>query len=561
MIARLSTIAKIRLAGIFVIALLSFYGAATRSDLDSAWTTAIFGILPLIGFLWLCATGYFTFGSARQSDWVALLPFSVALLLRELFTLHSLQEIVIYFARDFWGRHSIVYPLLQLFFVPLVDDAQAFVTHMNGVLGAFAALALYLFVRQRTGSRTAALLCSLFLATHPVVTRFSPTDAPYSMMLASWFSGLALLSSPEMGGRAIFGGAVLLGIAATCRMEGPLTLVASLLLLDLRAIATSVRRQPQAAAMSVIAIALLGAVQMYFLLPFHLSGPNSMASFFPSLDLLRAEAASASRYNDRLFVGLVLLGAAAGALSHRHRLGLYAFGATLIVLFPVAGSGKWIVALHRMVPTYALQTICAGVGAWWITAWSPQWARRHLLGAVPGALIACFVLFAHRHDLTERYVFNEEYELVRSHLAPRGKGPAECSLLTCNRVPAQDADIHDFGDVVPEMKILDCWSEDCIAAVSGGGCFYYVRTVGCYFHSAKIPPSCVKTEDDPPVDPLLCLIPPLVTFETSVALQPIEVRTLQPLNTFTGSSLSYPTKVQVGLFRAEPMHHVPSPPP
>jgi hypothetical protein len=575
MVARQNTVVAIRVAGLLLVALVSLYGAA-RSGESGAYATAVVGVLPLVGFLWLCVSGWFTWGSACRSDWVALPPFLLALVVREAFTLHSLQEIVIYFARGPVGRHSIVYPLLQMFFVPLVSDSQAFVFHMNGVLGALATLPLYLFVRQRTGSRTAGFLSALFLATHPVVARFSPTDGPYSMLLVCWFSGLALLSAPAMDGRALFGGAVLLGIAATCRMEGALYLVASLFLLDVRAIVGGARRHPGSAALSLLAVALLGAVHMYFLLPFHLGGPTPMTSLIPPLEPLRKNAIFPASYNDRLFMALVLIGGVAGLVSRRQRLGLYAYVAMLIVLSPVADSGFWILAMHRMVPTCALQTICAGIGAWWLAAWLPSRRGLAWAAAVPGALVACYGLVLHRQELTERYVFNEEYDLVRSHLGPGGNPPSgppnvivqsepsrsgsaklppttgHCSLLTCNQVAGQDVDIHDFGHVVPGMTIVDCLRNDCVATVAGGGCFYYVRSAGCYFHSAGIPPSCAGDQAAAPVDPQRCLTAPIATFEQSVLLQPIEMRRIDLLRTFGERSQNYPKQVLVGLFKVGP---------
>lgn len=554
MAVRRTPLAAIRFAGVLFIALTSLYGAAVDWDVRGACTTALFGVFPLVAFLWLCVSGYFTWGSARRSDWVALPPFVLALLLREGFTLHSLQEIVISFTHGVSlagpsllpvGRHSIVYPLLQIFFVPLVDDAQAFVLHMNGVLGALATLPLYLFVRQRTGSRAGGFLSALLLATHPVLTRFSPTDGPYSMLLASWFSGLALLSSPVLDERAMFGGAALLGVAATCRMEGALFLIASVFLLDVRALLASALRHPRTAALSVLAIVLLEAVQMYFLLPFHLSGPTRMTSLFPSLDHLYDDAILPAPYNDRLFMLLVLTGALAGLVSKRHRLGLYAYAAMLVVLLPVVRSGFFVLGMHRMVPTCAVQTICAGIGAWWLGGWLPAWRGVRRAAVVPGTLIACYVLLLHWHELTERHAFNEEYDLVRSHLAPGGIVPSHCSLLTCNQVPGQDVDIHDFGHVVPGMNIVDCLRDDCIAAARSGGCQYYVRSAGCYFHSDGVPPTCAM---DAVGDAQRCLIPPIAAFERSVALQPIEIRTVDLLRSFLRSG-SYPDTAQVGLFK------------
>jgi len=335
-------------------------------------------------------------------------------------------------------------------------------------------------------------------------------------------------------------------------MEGSLFLVASVFLLDVRAVVAAARRHPESAALALLAIALLEAVQMHFLLPFHLSGPTQMTSLIPPLDQLREDAISPAPYNDRLFMALVLIGAVAGLVSKQYRLGLYAYVAMLVVLSPVVRSGFFILGMHRMVPACAVQTICAGIGAWWIAAWIPSRRGLRRAGAIPGALVACYVLFVHRHELTDRYVFNEEYDLVRSHLAPGGSPPTDCSLLTCNQVPAQDIDIHDFGHVVPGMKIVDCLRDDCVATVASGGCYYYVRSAGCYFHSAGIPPGCAVSQVTEPVDPQRCLIEPVASFEQSVELQPIEIRSIDILRTFAERSQNYPKQARVGLFKVRP---------
>lgn len=150
--------------------------------------TLLLGSLPLVSFLWLVLAGFFGYGSARRSDWPAIPPFLLALLVREFLTLHSIAEIEIQFAVGHVTRHSVAYPLIQLYFGAIVTDLHAFVLHMNGIVGSLATLPLYLFVRQRTGSRTAGFLAAFFFAAHPVIARVAPTDLPYSLLLATWFS-------------------------------------------------------------------------------------------------------------------------------------------------------------------------------------------------------------------------------------------------------------------------------------------------------------------------------------------------------------------------------------
>src|SRR5690348_1166741 len=104
-------------------------------------------------------------GRRRDVDGLGLAAFGVALVVREVLTRHSLEEIEVQFAQGPVTRHSVVYPLFQLIYSPFVRDQQWVTMHVNGVLGSVAVLALYVFVRRRMGSRTAAFVCAMFLAT------------------------------------------------------------------------------------------------------------------------------------------------------------------------------------------------------------------------------------------------------------------------------------------------------------------------------------------------------------------------------------------------------------
>jgi hypothetical protein len=116
------------------------YGALGNNTTGLVTLAIYLGVFALVAFLWLTLCGFFGYGSVNRGDWVGLMPFVVAVAVREFFTRHSVQEIEIQFAQGPVGRHSLVYPLLQMFFAPLVDDAQAFTMHMNGVLGGLACL-------------------------------------------------------------------------------------------------------------------------------------------------------------------------------------------------------------------------------------------------------------------------------------------------------------------------------------------------------------------------------------------------------------------------------------
>jgi hypothetical protein len=241
----------------------------------------------------------------------------------------------------------------------------------------------------------------------------------------------------------------------------------------------------------------------------------------------------------------MLAGAIAGLLG-RPRFGLLAYFAMLVVLAPVAHSASTTISLHRLVPACALQSIVAGLGAWALGTAIP--VRSRWITVVPGAAAALWILVANHTELTRPYVFTEEYEMVRSHVADASADA--CGMLTFNRVPGADIDIHDFGQILPELNIIDCLRDDCNSALAAGGCFYYFRSAACYFHPDGVPPACVADRD-----PVACLSEPSATFERSVTLEPIEVRTIDLWDTFPDRRASYPNRAEVGLFRVRILRH------
>src|SRR5207244_3514317 len=128
----------------------------------------LLGVLPLISVLWLTVSGYFGYGSPCREDWPALFVFLFALIIREGYARHGTEGVVLHFmGANGFDSHSIVYTFYLMFIHALTRDPFELQMHSNGLLGAVAALPLYLFVRQRTGSRTAALLVATFYAVHP----------------------------------------------------------------------------------------------------------------------------------------------------------------------------------------------------------------------------------------------------------------------------------------------------------------------------------------------------------------------------------------------------------
>lgn len=499
------------------------------------------GVLVVAGFLWLVISGFFGYGAAQRTDWVALVPFVIALVVREGIALHSVEELEIRFARRFYDKHSVVYPLLQLFYRPLVSDAHGFTMHVNGVLGALACLPLYLFVRQRMGSRSAGFACALFLAVHPLVARFSPTDGPQGLLLFAWFSALALLSAPRLEGLGIIGGGILLGMAATLRIEGAILLVASCLLLDMRALAAAAWRHVGAAAFAFLVVTLLVCLQMHFVLRYNL--PN-----VPPLPPARALLSPAG-YGGPVPLMLVIVALVSRPITGCW-LGLCAGAAMLLVTAPVAYSDN-PVAMHRMVPAFALQALLAGIGAHALTAWLPREKWWLWMRPLPAAVAAILFFFQQRADLARQYVFNVEYDLVRRHLAPGGRPASGCTLMAFNAGPFGDIDLHDFGQVVPGVRVINCNEEDCTAKVERK-CLYYVRSAACYFHPAGLPQACAQLPVAAGEARRVCLGEPAASFEARAALEPVERRIVDLWETFGEYHGHYPRRAEIALFRVHP---------
>ena len=542
----------LRIGGVVAITGVIVFDALSRGGSVNENAVVSVGIFMLVAFLWLGASGLFGYGDADIDDWIGLVPFGIALLVREFLTLHSVEQIDIEFAQGPVGRHSIVYPLLQLFFAPLVSDPHAFTMHLNGVFGSLAVLSAYLFVRERTGSRGAGLVCGLLLATHPVLARFSPTDGPYALLLFAWFWGLALLSASPLTERGLWAGTALLGIAATTRIEGVVLLIVSVALVGRRHVLAAVRRAPDIALCASLIVAALITVQMYFLLPFYLAGPGGLAAQISTLTQILEDTTS-PLYDDHLLWWLTWIGVAAGIMSRRFRIGVLAMLAVPVMLLPALHAGEWIVALHRMVPTCAMRTVAAGIGAYALLGWARFPNRWGWVVAAPGTVVAAFVVATHHADLSKPYVFNTEYDLVRRHLGPAGGVPNDCALMTFSSLIHMDLDLKSFEQVVPDRTVIDCGRADCVSQLRDGRCYYYVRSAASYFHENGIPPACAAADaNGTAADTDACLNPPTIAFEESVKLDVVEKRPIDLDRTFPDGGFparGYPRNAAAGLFR------------
>lgn len=538
------------------------------------------GLLLLGAFLWLFATGYFgfaslTFGRESLGDLVALVPLLLAVVARQGLTLHSIEEIGIqFYGGTLPGRHSLVYPMFQILTAQFSQDPQAFTLVFNGLLGSFATVPLYLFIRQRTQSRAVAVLAASFFALHPILARFMTSDGPYALVMCCWFTGLALLSQPEPGRRALFAGATFLGLAAACRMEGILFLAVSLALLDLPALVGAIRREPRAALGGMAAIVLLVGSQYYALLGFHTGGGMTVSDLLhgrkiplPPLDLRRIASDVLWDMNDlgppgqdpRRYaeVGgrvLLVLGAVLGLVFARLRMALGALAGALLLIAPYPGLFTSVVCIHHGLPSLAMRAIGAGLGLGCLVLGLARIHRRDWLVAVTtvaALAVPIATLQVWQSQLTVRYTFNEEYEMVRTAIAPRGVEPAGCSMLSFPVSAGVDNELHDFGQVTPALEVANCWTADCVSRVAAGHCVYYVRSASCFFFEGGAPPGCAS-DGTIHGDPRPCLSPRCARLEAAVSLRPLLEKSVDISHTFKEWGARFPARAPLGVYAVSP---------
>ncbi len=543
----------IRLIGTIAIAVFLPFESAQSPGSFTAWCRAnalvLVGVLPTVTFLWLAATGSFGYGSPRRQDWPALLPFAIALGVREGYARHGIAELELHvFTGAFPDRHSLVHPFLQMFLQQFASDPYPFIFHVNGVLGALATLPLYLFVRQRTHSLQTGIMVALFFALHPILVQMAPTDGPYSLLESTWFFALALLSGDSLRGSQLLGSAGLLALAATCRAEGAVFLVASLLLIDVHFLLESVRRHPKAAAGSFCLVTVLVGLQAYYTFSAHVLPGDSLPSLgSPSLpQMLRAGIWSVD-FNDKLFVALVGVGGLTGALNPRLRIGLGAVLGAVLVGWPVSAMQvQSFVVLHRFVPVCSLQTIAAGVGAAWVTSWLTARARENRVVIVPALLAALYLFARNRHQVHDANAVTEEFWMLRKHLAVNGTVKKECTLLVVGR--PMDTDICNFGQVLPGMTIVHCEKEDCVRLAAEDRCFYYLRSLNCFYAEAEVATHCEERTQSATGRILPCTDPRCMELERKLRLSAVDVRTVAFKDVFFGSPNSWPERADIGLY-------------
>jgi hypothetical protein len=205
--------------------------------------------------------------------------------------------------------------------------------------------------------------------------------------------------------------------------------------------------------------------------------------------------------------------------------------------------------LHRFVSVCVLQAIAAGVGVAWITSWLPSRVRHHWAAAIPAVTLALFLFVQHRHEVRDPNAVTDEFWMLRNHLAPGGRVKTDCALMFVSR--PMDTDIHDFGQVLPGITRIHCEQEDCAGIAARDGCFYYLRSLNCFFAEVETPRECVERGRTPAGDLFACMDPRCVQLEKTLELEPIEERTVDLYAVFHGypQRPQWPRNVDIGLFK------------
>jgi hypothetical protein len=125
--------------------------------------------------------------------------------------------------------------------------------------------------------------------------------------------------------------------------------------------------------------------------------------------------------------------------------------------------------------------------------------------------------------------------------------------MALNETGLDELDLHDLGAVVPEIRTLECSRDDCIQALSAGGCFYYFRTAVSYFNAAGVPQDCpAATAQRHEPDYMRCLGREAADLEGRMVLDPVELRIVELAGKIGRHATSYPGAAPIGLFRARP---------
>ena len=496
----------------------------------------------LFVFMWLFLTGFFGFCGLRRSDWAITAPVLAGLFMRLVLARHANSEITVYFHVQsldalYTDKHSVVYALVKMLLAALMGTSHEVLFVFNAVVGALAAIPLYVYVSRRFDHRVAALFAAALYAVHPLIVRIGPTDAHYPLLVFFWMWGLAFLSGRDLGASQVFAGFVFLGLAASMRIEGPVYAAVAMLMLP-PAFPATIRRS-WAAALAGLAV-IAGLVAMTLTYKIGLWGGelglwgwrHSWLGGISSSHVVRAVVALVGHtwWSDVVFLGLAWIGAAAGVIDRRRRgaLGILALSLVLACLGSAADQNA--VVAHLLVPPYVLLAIVGGFGAAWLSELVPAGNARSGAAAALSLVIMVVVPLSHLDRLREEYTFNTEYAMLRRHLAVDSNPIKKCSLLFFSG--AGDTELRNPQLIVPEARIVDCMWHDCQQVARGGGCVYYLKGSSC---AATFP---LQRDEIPSTMPgalptgSVSMRDVCATFERGVVLKPLEERHVDFFKTF-----------------------------
>lgn len=517
------------------------------------------------GFLWLTVTGWFDRDPRRRSERWVLAPLGVALILRLGVVPRSIEEIEIHL---YDGRlptmHSYVVPLLGRVVRALPGDGHRNAFVLAGLLSALATVPLQRWATRRSGSVTTGLLVAMAYAAHPIVARFGPTDAPYGLMAYTFFVSVALLSAATP---SVVAGSLSLALAVSCRADGVLLVPVAGLLLGRTTLRELWRSHRQALLVGAVLASMTAGASWWVLLRDQYTVEDPVGRAFALLppisprQLLWDTLALGGGVADspaelaarRVWQALVLLGAFAGLLDRRLRWATAALLGALLLAAPYDPfSWTWPVALHRVVPPSMLLAVAAGGGLAALVRLGERGgprAGRALFAvsvAIPVVLAATSTPF-----LTRRWSFNVEWEMVRDALAPSGVEDPTCTVMGFGAKGRDDLDIHDFGQMLFGVDMVDCWRNDCVALARDARCTHYIRGLRCYAASDTLSAECVSPSLTGADALAKCLTPACATVESALTLKPVEEREIVPALTFEGAPMrvEFPTVAKVGVYQ------------
>jgi len=477
-----------RLAGVAVVVFLATSGAWMEE------LPARLMAVSVLTFAWLLATGTFGLATVRRDDWLLAPILALALIVRLTLVRPGNSEITLYFPVAgfdggwFADKHSMVYDAWKAAFVSLWGSSHAEFAVLNGVVGALAVVPLYLFVRHRFDDRLAAALAAVLFSVHPLIARYAPTDAHYSLILLFLFCGLAFLADGR-DWQQVFAGLVCLGIAGGLRMEAGAYAAVSLLLVRWRVILSRLRSES-----SVRAAALAGSLLAIALtignfatkrsswgpevtqhadwgapITALLGGPYQRWFVGPLFDSAQA--------GDGLLVMLFWVGVLASVVAYRFRVGLLAVVAAVVLSTVVlhADVVTWPAVARRFNVVWALQCVVGGVGIAWLLEFLPARRSQHAAAAALACGIAAIIPAWHLAELRREYAFNTEYDLVRNYVEAR-RDSAPCTLFYFND---GDLGLNNPADVVLGVEARNCAEQDCMPHVREGKCRYLLKGIGC----------------------------------------------------------------------------------